>query len=59
MYSSIMTPESVTEPGFTLSRPAYLGAVPCVASKTAWKSLMLPPGAMPMPPTWAATASER
>ena len=28
------TPESSTEPGFTLSRPAYFGAVPWVASKT-------------------------
>ena len=30
-----MTPERITEPGFTLSRLAYFGAVPCVASKTA------------------------
>ena len=32
---SIISPERITEPGFTLSRSAYLGAVPCVASKTA------------------------
>ena len=38
--------------------PAYLGAVPWVASNIATVSLMLPPGAMPMPPTWAASASE-
>src|SRR5438876_1153955 len=29
-------PERMTEPGLTLSWPAYLGAVPWVASKTAW-----------------------
>src|SRR5699024_2376837 len=33
--SSINTPESSTDEGFTLSCPAYLGAVPCVASKIA------------------------
>ena len=26
----------MTEPGLTLSRLAYFGAVPCVASKMAW-----------------------
>ena len=31
--SYISTPESRTEPGLTLSCPAYLGAVPWVASK--------------------------
>ena len=30
------TPDSRTEPGLTLSWPAYLGAVPWVASKMAW-----------------------
>ena len=33
---NIISPERMTEPGFTLSRFAYLGAVPCVASKIAW-----------------------
>jgi hypothetical protein len=32
---SIITPDRISEPGFTLSWPAYFGAVPCVASKTA------------------------
>ena len=32
-WRSIISPERITEPGFTLSRFAYLGAVPCVASK--------------------------
>ena len=32
---NIITPERITEPGFTLSWPAYFGAVPWVASKTA------------------------
>src|SRR4026209_1673964 len=36
MYRNIISPERITEPGFTLSRFAYFGAVPCVASKTAW-----------------------
>ena len=34
--SSIITPEWMTDPGLTLSWLAYLGAVPCVASKMAW-----------------------
>src|SRR5262249_21595257 len=36
MYRNIISPERITEPGFTLSRFAYVGAVPWVASKTAW-----------------------
>ncbi len=33
--SNIMTPERITLLGLILSCPAYLGAVPCVASNTA------------------------
>src|SRR5258708_30472154 len=51
-------PRSTLFPYTTLFR-SYLGAVPCVASKQATESDMLAPGAMPMPPTWAASASER
>ena len=36
----------------------FFGAVPCVASKKATSSDMFAPGAMPMPPTCAASASE-
>src|SRR6476659_1597960 len=36
MYRNIISPERITEPGLTLSRFASFGAVPCVASKTAW-----------------------
>ena len=57
--SSIIAAERISEPGFTLSCPAYLGAVPWVASKTATESPTLAPGAIPSPPTWAAQASER
>src|ERR1700737_3615260 len=35
-WRSIRSPERITEPGFTLSWSAYLGAVPWVASNTAW-----------------------
>ena len=31
-----ITPDKIKEPGFVLSWPAYFGAVPCVASKTAF-----------------------
>ena len=34
--SNISTPERSTEPGLTLSWPAYFGAVPWVASKMPW-----------------------
>ena len=54
-----ITPDKISEPGFTLSWPAYFGAVPWVASKRAKPSPSLEPGAMPRPPTWAASASER
>jgi len=33
---SIITPERITDEGFTLSWPAYFGAVPWVASKMPW-----------------------
>ena len=33
---SIISHDSNTDPGFTLSRLAYFGAVPWVASNTAW-----------------------
>ena len=33
---SIISPDRITDPGLTLSCPAYFGAVPCVASKIAW-----------------------
>src|SRR5688572_17936000 len=36
MKRSIISPERMTEPGLTLSRFAYFGAVPWVASNTAW-----------------------
>ncbi len=45
------------EPGFTLSWPAYFGAVPWVASNRAHSSPMFTPGAIPIPPTCAARAS--
>ena len=35
-WRSIISPERISEPGLTLSCPAYLGAVPWVASKIAW-----------------------
>jgi len=35
MYRNIISPERMTDPGLTLSIPAYFGAVPCVASKMA------------------------
>ena len=34
-YLNIVSPERMREPGFTLSRFAYFGAVPCVASNIA------------------------
>src|SRR5438876_905821 len=58
-YSSIITPAKISPVGFTLSIPAYFGALPWIGSKTAWASPMLPPGATPSPPIWAAAASLR
>ena len=60
MYSSINAPDKITEDGFTLSKPAYFGAVPWVASKIACQVLKLifAPGAIPIPPTEAAAASD-
>ena len=42
---NIISAESIKLPGLTLSCPAYFGAVPCVASKTAYSSDRLAPGA--------------
>ena len=56
MWRSIISAERISEPGLTLSCPAYLGAVPWVASNRAMVSERLAPGAMPIPPTWAARA---
>ena len=36
IYLNIISPDRMTDPGLTLSRSAYFGAVPCVASNTAW-----------------------
>src|SRR5918995_2409176 len=55
---SIISAERISEPGFTLSWPAYFGAVPWVASNIATVSDRFAPGAIPIPPTWAASASE-
>ena len=35
MWRSIISAERISEPGLTLSLPAYFGAVPCVASNIA------------------------
>ncbi|MNH28574.1 hypothetical protein D3C79_887500 [compost metagenome] len=59
MWRSIISADRITEPGLTLSCPAYLGAVPWVASNMATVSDRLAPGAMPIPPTSAARASDR
>ena len=48
----------MTDEGLITSLSAYLGAVPWVASKQAYSSPMLAPGAMPSPPICAAHASE-
>src|SRR5437763_544345 len=58
-YSSIITPASISAVGFTLSIPAYFGALPWTGSNTAWASPMFPPAATPSPPIWAAAASLR
>ena len=53
IYLSIISAESIKEPGLTLSKPAYLGAVPCVASNKAFPVMkfMFAPGEIPIPPT--------
>ena len=55
---SIISADSINEPGFTLSWPAYFGAVPWVASNKAESSPIFAPGAIPIPPTHAANASD-
>ena len=55
---NIISADKINEPGFTLSCPAYFGAVPCVASKIAISSPKFAPGAIPIPPTCAAKASD-
>ena len=57
-WRSIISAERISEPGLTLSWPAYFGAVPWVASNIATSSERFAPGAIPIPPTWAASASE-
>ena len=58
MYSSIMCAERINELGFAIFFPAMDGAVPCVASKIAVLSDRFAPGDIPIPPTYAARASE-
>src|SRR3989475_7709712 len=58
-YSSIITPASISAVGFTLSIPAYFGALPWTGSNTAWASPKVPPAPTPRPPIWAAAASLR
>src|SRR5260363_11784 len=48
---SIISADKISEPGLTLSCPAYRGAVPCVASNIATDSDRFAPGAIPIPPT--------
>ena len=36
IYLNIISPDKIKDPGFALSIPVYLGAVPWVASKTAF-----------------------
>ena len=50
-------PERIIAVGFTLFRPLYFGAEPCVASKTAAFAPMFAPGATPSPPTRPAVRS--
>ena len=53
--SSIILTARIVAMGLTLYMPAYFGAEPCVGSKTAYLSPMLPLQAKPRPPTsWAA-----
>ena len=55
---NIISADKISDPGFTLSCPAYFGAVPWVASNNAASSPIFAPGAIPIPPTQAARASE-
>ncbi|MCY1453939.1 hypothetical protein D9M71_709660 [compost metagenome] len=59
MWRSIISADRINDPGLTWSLPAYFGAVPWVASNMATVSDRLAPGAIPIPPTSAARASER
>ena len=52
---SISAPDRIRAVGLTLFCPLYLGALPCVASKTAPSGPILAPGATPSPPTRPAT----
>src|SRR2546421_1763391 len=58
-YSSIITPASISAVGFTLSIPAYFGALPWTGSNTACGSPKVPPPPTPSPPIWAAAGSLR
>ena len=55
----ILQPERMKDVGFTMSLPAYFGALPWVGSNIAISSPMLAPGATPSPPIKAAHASDR
>src|SRR5205809_131257 len=58
MCLSMRTPASINAIGFTLFWPAYLGALPWIASNIATPfSPMFAPGATPRPPTSPATRS--
>ena len=56
--SNIICAERINELGLAIFLPAIDGAVPCVASKIMVESDRLAPGEIPIPPTWAANASE-
>jgi 4-hydroxybenzoate polyprenyltransferase len=56
--SNISLTASSMAVGLTLYRPAYLGAEPCVGSKMAKSSPMLPLEAKPSPPTNCAARSD-
>src|SRR5256885_2401505 len=49
-YSSIITPASISAVGFTLSIPAYFGALPWTGSNTACASPRVPAPTAPRPP---------
>src|SRR3989440_4000779 len=58
-YSSIITPASISAVGFTLSIPAYFGALPWTGSNTACASPRVPPPPTPRPPRLAPAATLR